>query len=214
MGRGRSKGASNAQNQNQWKASHAQKEALSGAAHGSELARRLARVKLAEKLLHRAEAESGSMAAGQRRIELADALLYAGSNAKALGVLQMCIESDAKDELHARWRLVPLLLRLQMNHEARDLINRWTTDDSTVMKCCRLLLCLSDGKTEESALRHACEAVLLANSSLCWLLAAPHARHAGCDVTAMPQALVDELRELRGKHALDSCARVCSECYR
>ena len=55
-------GNSAAKGQAQWRAAHAHKEGLSASAHGGELARRAARVKLAEKLLERAEKAGGSSA--------------------------------------------------------------------------------------------------------------------------------------------------------
>lgn len=192
-------GATAAKGQTQWKDSHARRESLSATAHGGELARRTARVKLAERLLERAEASAGASAVDtlRKRVELADALIHVGNGVRAISVLQRSLELDPVDKSCARRRLVPLLLRLGHRDEAANVLGN-NPDDSAVMACSQLLLALSEGGEPDSpALTTALDAAVQKNATVVWLLAAPRTRSSECTREALPGALVEELRELR-----------------
>eukprot|EP00966_Prymnesium_polylepis_P181622 4207009-Prymnesium_polylepis.1 len=120
----------------------------------------MAKVKLAEKLLERAEKANGTDAPStvRQRIELADALVFAGTGGRAVGVLQQSLESSGDDEGLARHRLAPLLLRVGRLDDAEGLLLRYRSDTGAVMTFSRLLHSLATGRGARAALAAALEA--------------------------------------------------------
>jgi len=128
-------------------------------------------------------------------IRLAETYIELDQCQRAKAPLENCLKSDPSDASGARRVLAPLLLQLGQRDEAAALLAQWSSDNSTVMLCSRLLLTLAAyacGDAEECEADAAFDAMFAANWHACALLAAV----SGGD-SPVPENIVAELREQR-----------------
>ena len=185
-----------------------------GGPQNTEALKRQLRIKHMSQQLKKAEEEDedgeGALLSTtqQLRVQLADALIESGNHLRAAAVLKhhglygSGKAGDGRADVHlARHRLAPLLLRLGNRHDAEALLARCTADSSTTIRVSHLMCSLAGwmAGAHPKASEKALIAVLWANASLAWLLAAPQARRVRCSRKAVPPGLLEDMVELRSQ---------------
>ena len=185
-----------------------------GGPQSAEALKRQLRIKHLSQQLKKAEEEDedgeGALLSTTQKLraQLADALIESGNHLRAAAVLKhhgLCGSGKAGDgraDVHlARHRLAPLLLRLGKPHDAEALLARCGADPSTTIRASHLVCSLTGwmAGAHSRASEKALHAVLRANASLAWLLAAPQTRRVRCSRKVVPPGLLEDMVELRSQ---------------